>query len=94
MLELKPDIEWHKGYALNWLMKKLELNIQEHLPVFIGDDVTDEDAFAVIQGNGLGIITGSHGQKTAASYKLNNTDDVIQFLDKLKNHIRTYGDFY
>ncbi|MDA3819593.1 MAG: trehalose-phosphatase [Candidatus Delongbacteria bacterium] len=89
VLELKPDIEWHKGYALNWLMDKLNLNIQEYLPVFIGDDVTDEDAFAVLQGSGLGIITGTHGQKTAASYKLNDTDEVIQFLNALKNHIRT-----
>ncbi|MGM0650629.1 MAG: trehalose-phosphatase, partial [Bacteroidota bacterium] len=88
VLELKPDIEWHKGYALNWLMKKLKLDSDEYLPVFIGDDVTDEDAFSVIQENGLGIITGSHGKKTAASYRLNNTSEVIQFLDDLKNRLK------
>ncbi|MFW5805127.1 MAG: trehalose-phosphatase [Bacteroidales bacterium] len=88
VLELKPDIEWHKGYALDWLMQKLGLNPEQNLPVFIGDDVTDEDAFSVVRENGLGIMTGSHGQNTAASYRLNDTKEVYRFLNKLKQLIK------
>jgi trehalose 6-phosphate phosphatase len=88
VLELKPDIEWHKGYALDWLMQKLGLNPEQNFPVFIGDDVTDEDAFSVVRENGLGIMTGSHGQNTAASYRLNDTKEVYRFLNKLKQLIK------
>ncbi|MEA3449019.1 MAG: trehalose-phosphatase [Bacteroidota bacterium] len=90
VLELKPDIEWHKGYALNWLMQKLELDPGKNLPIFIGDDVTDEDAFSVVRENGLGIMTGSHGQVTAASYRLNDTNEVYRFLSELKHLVKTH----
>ncbi len=87
IIELKPDINWHKGKALIWLMEKLQLNRDKYIPVFIGDDETDEDALEVIKDDGIGIITGSHDQTTAAHYRLDDTDQVIEFLEKLKNHL-------
>jgi len=44
--ELRPDIDWGKGKALRWLMKTLKLDAADVVPMFIGDDDTDEDAFA------------------------------------------------
>lgn len=86
IFELKPDLEWDKGRALDWLMEELDLN-KDHLPVFIGDDITDEDVFTSIRGKGIGIIVGSHDQRTAATYRLDDTDQVFLFLDKLKQHL-------
>jgi trehalose 6-phosphate phosphatase len=85
IIELKPEIDWHKGRALIWLMEKLQLKRDKYIPVFIGDDVTDEDALRVVREDGIGIITGSHNQTTAASYRLDDPDQVIAFLEKLKN---------
>ncbi|MFC4875010.1 trehalose-phosphatase [Negadavirga shengliensis] len=87
ILELKPDLDWHKGKALMWLMDALKLKEDDYFPVFIGDDVTDEDAHKAVYEKGLGIIVGSHRQKTYATYKLENPDEVIRFLDKLKASI-------
>lgn len=81
ILELKPAIDWHKGWAVNWLFDALDLSSENGISVFIGDDITDEDAFASIHGSGIGILVGTHGEQTAASYALNDTEEVRKFLE-------------
>lgn len=87
ILELKPNLDWHKGRALNWLCEKLGLDQETFLPVYIGDDITDEDAFATIENKGIGVLVGSHGEETSASFHLKNTDEVTEFLKQLKSDL-------
>lgn len=89
ILELKPDLDWDKGTALTWLMDTLGLEEDDYFPLFIGDDITDEDAQKAVEKNGLGIIVGSHGEKTYATYRLENPEEVMRFLEKLKNRFAT-----
>ncbi|MBR9976626.1 MAG: trehalose-phosphatase [Bacteroidetes bacterium] len=93
VIELKPDLDWHKGHALTWLMEALELDASTYIPVFIGDDITDEDAFETIQNDGVGIIVGTHGDVTAAAYRLRNTNDVTRLLDRLLIRIKQREEF-
>lgn len=88
VLELKPNLDWDKGKALNWLMEKLGFDEDNYIPLFIGDDVTDEDALKAIHGKGIGIIVGEHSEKTYATYRLENTDEVIEFLSLLKKRMK------
>lgn len=81
ILELKPAVDWHKGKAVLWLMQKLNFDEERYIPVFIGDDITDEDALKSIEKVGLGILVGSHGQKTAATFKLDSIEEVNEFLE-------------
>lgn len=84
IIELKPDIDWHKGKALLWLLEKLDLKKPEILPVYIGDDVTDEDAFKVLpEVDGIGILVGDHEMETTASYRLDEVPQVKKFLQLL-----------
>ncbi|MDN3686688.1 trehalose-phosphatase [Cyclobacterium jeungdonense] len=83
ILELKPDLDWHKGHALNWLLNELDLAAAQNHPIFIGDDITDEDALKALKGTG--ILVGSHGQKTYADYRLKDTGEVYGFLEELGN---------
>jgi trehalose-phosphatase len=83
IIELKPNLDWHKGKAVLWLLENLDLNKPGILPIYIGDDITDEDAFAALQGKGIGILVGEHEEQTAATYRLENVDEVQNFLDEL-----------
>lgn len=49
VLEIRPTIKWNKGKALEFLLKSLGYaSADDVLPIYIGDDRTDEDAFKVI----------------------------------------------
>lgn len=91
ILELKPAIDWHKGRATNWLFEALSLTKEDAIPVFIGDDITDEDAFVSIHGEGIGILVGSHGEQTAAIFSLKDTEEVQQFLGKFYTFLQNHG---
>jgi trehalose-phosphatase len=95
ILELKPNIDWHKGRALNWLFDALGFNKESGIPIFVGDDITDEDAFQSISGQGIGILVGTHGEKTAASYALEGTEEVRDFLNRFYETMsrKKHGEF-
>jgi trehalose 6-phosphate phosphatase len=84
IIEFQPKIEWHKGKAVLWLLKQLDIKLSDVLPIYIGDDLTDENAFRAISKEGIGILVGKHGKETAAKYQLNNVKEVQQFLNNLK----------
>jgi alpha,alpha-trehalase len=83
VFELQPDIDWDKGKAVTWLLETLDMSHPQVLPIYIGDDTTDEDAFGVLKDWGIGIIVGGGPRSTAARYQLPNTDQVRQFLTAL-----------
>jgi trehalose 6-phosphate phosphatase len=45
VIELRPNIDWDKGRAIRWLLTKIGLDGPDVLPIYLGDDLTDEDAF-------------------------------------------------
>src|SRR4029077_12071741 len=81
--ELLPDIDWNKGKAALWLLETLGLDSRNALPIYIGDDRTDEDAFRALEKRGVGILVSEHPQETAASYRLTNFEEVERFLGEL-----------
>lgn len=88
VIELRPDIDWDKGRAVFWLLDALGLDGDDVLPFYLGDDVTDEDAFAAFLGRGIGVIVGNPSYRTNAEYSLRDTSEVQQFLSELVNLMR------
>ncbi|MDT8442939.1 MAG: trehalose-phosphatase [Desulfuromonadales bacterium] len=87
IFELRPDIDWDKGKALSWLLQKLELNRNDILPLYIGDDLTDEDALREIEDRGIGILVRDEERETHGRYVLEDTCEVRLFLQTLCNYL-------
>lgn len=84
--DVKPAFDWHKGMAILKFLEVLGLDGQDALPIYVGDDTTDEDGFAALRqrGNGLGILVADKPKDSAATYALRNVDEVREFLQKLQ----------
>lgn len=83
VFELQPDVDWDKGAAVRWLLQALGLDRPNVLPMYIGDDLTDEDAFRAVARRGLGIAVLDHPRPTAARYRLHDPGEVRAFLERL-----------
>lgn len=83
IFELRPDVAWDKGRAVRWLLEELGLDRPEVIPVYVGDDVTDEDAFEALGPEGIGVVVRDEDDEraTAARYALDHPDAVRDFLD-------------
>ena len=81
--EIRPAVPWHKGKAVQMILEKfLPKNVRgSYLSMYIGDDLTDEDAFLAINSvGGISIFVGDGRQKSAATYYLNDTSEVSSLL--------------
>lgn len=82
--ELRPDVDWDKGRALVWLLGRLGLDRPDAVPIFLGDDVTDEDAFsAAASRGGIGILVAEEPRATAAAYRLRDPAEALEWLARL-----------
>jgi trehalose 6-phosphate phosphatase len=94
--EVRPNVEWDKGQALLFLLRKLGLDgggaavdaagTQPGVcSLYLGDDVSDEDAFRALadRGLGIGILVASRAKPTAARYTLSSPEEVQDFLWRL-----------
>jgi len=83
VLEVRPKVHWNKGNAVFFLMEHLRKK-EGKVPfcIYIGDDVTDENAFAAIRGKGISIRVGSE-QPTSADYFLQNIRGVQRLLNRM-----------
>ncbi|KAL9312890.1 hypothetical protein ACSQ67_018342 [Phaseolus vulgaris] len=92
VMEIRPSIKWNKGNAVEYFLDTLGLSsCNDILPVYIGDDRTDEDAFKVIQSReqGYPIIVSSIPRETKALYSLRDPSEVLIFLSRLAKWRKT-----
>jgi alpha,alpha-trehalase len=83
IFELRPDLDWDKGRALEFLLGHLHLDQPDVVPIYIGDDDTDDDALRVIHHDGLGVMVGTDERLTAAHLRLDNPGETMAFLNRL-----------
>ncbi|MCF8085680.1 MAG: trehalose-phosphatase, partial [Desulfohalobiaceae bacterium] len=90
VFELRPDIKWDKGEAVRWLLRELELDQYGVVPIYIGDDVTDEDAFRAFLQKGITLVVGNESRPTFAKYQLGSVGEVRAFLSMLQAYLRNW----
>ncbi len=89
IFEMQPDVDWHKGRAVRWLINRSQDSGAKVLAIYIGDDTTDEDAFAELQPDGIGIrVDDDNRSESLACYRLPDSAAVAAFLDKLARSLQ------
>jgi trehalose 6-phosphate phosphatase len=84
ILELRPPVDWDKGHAVRWMLRQREWisPSRRTMPVYAGDDLTDEDAFRVLRTRGVTIRVG-RSSRSSAKYFLRDVGEVVLFLENL-----------
>lgn len=82
--EVRPAIDWDKGKTIKFLMKKYGKGGRKSglVPLYFGDDTTDEDGFKVIEayGDGISVFIGVPNPHGSARYFLKSPAEMTEFL--------------
>lgn len=62
-------------------LARLRQHVGATATIYIGDDVTDEDAFAALDGDDVGVKVGQG--KSIATYRVRSPEDVAELLERL-----------
>ncbi|RAL22855.1 trehalose-phosphatase [Lujinxingia litoralis] len=84
VLEAVPAIDWHKGRATDLVVRRAESRAPGGVyAMYVGDDVTDEDAFAVLDGESCGVLVAPEDRASAASARVDGPEQVLRLLERL-----------
>lgn len=76
-LELRPKGRG-KGEVIHYLLAHMPAGIP---CAYIGDDLTDEDAFLALGDRGLKVLLRHHNAPTLADMEMKNMEELSQFLE-------------
>lgn len=86
VFEVMPPVNWDKGKAVLWLLARWRFALagRRVMPIYIGDDITDEDVFKALRKKGMTIFVGQCLSDSSAQYYLRNHEEVGKFLKELQ----------
>lgn len=90
VIELRPDLDWDKGKTLRWVMEHLGSQEGPRLPIYLGDDITDEDAFDAVRADGIPILVRHNDdgdRATAALFGLDSPAQAAEFTLRLARQL-------
>jgi trehalose-phosphatase len=76
-LELRVPAR-NKGDAVSTILQEVG---RDTIAAYLGDDLTDEDAFEAIKGRGLGVLVREELRPTAADLWIKPPDELLVFLE-------------
>ena len=91
MQELHKGLVWHdfdggielripgrnKGYAVDTVLSEMGADVAA---AYLGDDLTDEDAFKAIHGHGIGVLVRNEYRQTEADFWIRPPQELLAFL--------------
>ncbi|MDP7722198.1 trehalose-phosphatase [Mycobacterium sp. TY814] len=94
VIELRPDLDWDKGKTLRWVMEHLGAQAGHRLPIYLGDDITDEDAFDAVRADGIPILVRHNDdgdRATAALFAVDSPAQAAEFTHQLARELSDAG---
>lgn len=83
-VELRPG-----GITKARVVETILAELRTEAAAYLGDDFTDEDAFAALRGRGLGVLVRDELRETKADLWLRPPDELLDFLrrwEKVTSH--------
>lgn len=89
VFDIRPASGLDKGKVALWLLARESFRRHEQkvIPIYIGDDATDEDAFKALRNIGITVCVGGE-RRSSAQYYLKNTGQVRFFLGELAGMLK------
>jgi len=86
VLEIRPHADWNKGRVVEWIVGRCAPVARKGDVVwYIGDDLTDEDAFKAVNAmGGITVLAGGGNPLSEAEYVLAKREDMPALLSKLE----------
>ncbi|MEW6592881.1 MAG: trehalose-phosphatase, partial [Candidatus Hadarchaeota archaeon] len=82
VFEIRPNVEWDKGRAVLWIINVVDPK-KKLIPLYFGDDQTDEDAFSALKDKGITVLLSKKRKKSHAKFFLRDVGEVKVFLERL-----------
>jgi len=86
VVEIKAPVDWDKGDAIELILRNLvnvKRNLNKVVPVFFGDDTTDEYGFRKVNAmKGISVYVGKKHHGTAAKYRIESPAELVGELAK------------
>jgi trehalose 6-phosphate phosphatase len=91
VIELRPHVDWDKGKTLRWVLDYIrDAEPGRLLPIYLGDDITDEDAFDAVRDDGIAVVvrhSDDGDRATSALFALDNPEQVREFTERLARRL-------
>ena len=83
-MELLPAVDWHKGRACEWIRGRVRVTMDRPVTVvYLGDDRTDEDAFAALGEDDILIGVGERPHTHLIDWRLAGPASVGRLFGQL-----------
>lgn len=80
MVEILPNIDWHKGSAVSLIRERVAAD-RGVGTVYVGDDVTDQDAFQAVRGRGVSVAASPRAR--GADVQVDGPREVEELLRRI-----------
>jgi len=84
--EILPATGWNKGKAVMWLLAQPFFSTKGGVrvfPVYLGDDVTDEDVFVLLKKIGLTVFVGE-SNRFSSEYYAKTPEETVEFFNMIR----------
>lgn len=83
ILEIRPDVDWNKGQAVEWITDALGGDDRSRYRIYVGDDASDEAAFRALEPGETGIRVAESPVETGADYRVRGPEAVATLLSRI-----------